>query len=206
MTATPRGAQPETDDSQNPTSVSPATPTVEGESGSAAESAADSTYALGTSNGATADEASGGSRDVDPEPRGRRRGGGDQLGGSEVVGQLQDVIERLARQAAPLVRQATPVLREIAAKAAELAAVAAENAGPAARRAAELTQDLGTRVAARSREVASDLRRAEEGDSAPDTESTSNVNGTAGGAGRAGASEPSRPREGTQRPPSTPGL
>ncbi len=48
--------------------------------------------------------------------------------------------------------------RQIAAKAAELAAVAGDKAGPFAKRAAEITGDVGTRVAERSRKIADDLR------------------------------------------------
>jgi hypothetical protein len=50
-------------------------------------------------------------------------------------------------------------MREVAAKAAELAAVAGEKAGPAAHRAAQVTETVGQRVAARSKEMAADLRR-----------------------------------------------
>jgi hypothetical protein len=206
VTATPRGAQPETDDSQNPTIAAPDSPTLEGESGAAATHGADSTYATGAGNGTPADDVPSRSRGLDPRPA-RRRPPGVQLGGAEVIGQLQRIVGDLSRQAAPLVRQATPVLRELAAKSAELAAIAAEHAGPLARRAAEVTQDVGTRVAARSREVALDLRRAEEPDVTSDTESIPETTGAADrGAGRAGDSAPSRAREGTPRPPTTPGL
>lgn len=69
----------------------------------------------------------------------------------EWLGQLQTMIDRIAGEAAP-------VARDVAAKAAELAAVAGEKAGPFARRAAEVTEDVGIRVAARSRQLADDLR------------------------------------------------
>lgn len=69
----------------------------------------------------------------------------------EWLGQLQTMIDRIAEEAAP-------VARDVAAKAAELAAVAGEKAGPFARRAAEVTEDVGIRVAARSRQLADDLR------------------------------------------------
>lgn len=65
--------------------------------------------------------------------------------------QLQQMIDRVAAEAAP-------VARDIAAKAAELAAVAGEKAGPVARRAAEITGDAGTKVAERSRRFADDVR------------------------------------------------
>jgi len=68
------------------------------------------------------------------------------------VAQLQGMIDSVAEQAGP-------VLREVAAKAAELAAAAAENAGPALHRAANVTTEVGHKVAARSKEYAAELRR-----------------------------------------------
>jgi hypothetical protein len=198
MTAAPRGTGPETDDSQNPTAAAPASSAADNESAVAAEYAGDSTYASGTDSSAT-------SMSADPlgadEPwSAGRRGRGVQLGGAERFGQVQTMIEDLAHQARPVARHAVPVLREIAAKAAELAAIAAEHAGPLAKRAAEVTQDVGVRVAARSREMASDLRRAEQG-------STSDTTGTPlDGGAEPGDASTSRSREGTQRPPATPGL
>ena len=59
-------------------------------------------------------------------------------------------------------RQAAPLLRDVAAKAAELAAVAAENAGPVAHKAANVTEHVGDRLAARSKDLAADLRKAAE--------------------------------------------
>jgi hypothetical protein len=73
--------------------------------------------------------------------------------GERWVGQLQEMIDQAGRQAGP-------VLRDVAAKAAELAAVAAQNAGPVAHKAADVTEHVGDRVAARSKDLASDLRRA----------------------------------------------
>jgi hypothetical protein len=70
----------------------------------------------------------------------------------QMVGQLQAMIDGLARQAGP-------VVREVAAKAAELASIAAERAGPIAHRAADVTEEVGGKVAARTKEVAADLRR-----------------------------------------------
>lgn len=75
------------------------------------------------------------------------------------VGQLQEMIDHAGQQAGP-------VLRDVAAKAAELAAVAAENAGPIARKAANVTEHVGDRLAVRSKELASELRRAAETDRA----------------------------------------
>ena len=84
--------------------------------------------------------------------------------GREMLVQLQQMIDTLATQAAP-------VMREVAAKAAELAAIAGEKAGPLAHKAAGMTEQVGQRVAARSKEVAADLRRprseAESADEAP---------------------------------------
>jgi hypothetical protein len=57
----------------------------------------------------------------------------------------------------------------VAAKAAELAAVAAENAGPVAHKAANATEHVGDRLAARSKELAADLRRAAEASRAQTT-------------------------------------
>ncbi len=68
------------------------------------------------------------------------------------LGQLQVMIDNAAREAGP-------VLRDVAAKAAELAAVAGENAGPIAHKAADVTERVGVRVAARSKELAADLHR-----------------------------------------------
>jgi len=75
-------------------------------------------------------------------------------GGREWVGQLQEMIDNLATQAAP-------VLRDIGAKAAELAAAAGDKAGPLAHRAAEATEAAGARLAERGRGMAADLRRDE---------------------------------------------
>jgi hypothetical protein len=72
--------------------------------------------------------------------------------GREMLVQLQQMIDTLATQAAP-------VMREVAAKAAELAAIAGQKAGPVAYRAAGVAQNVGERVAARSKEMATELRR-----------------------------------------------
>jgi hypothetical protein len=79
-------------------------------------------------------------------------GGDKPRAGREMLVQLQQMIDTLATQAAP-------VMREVAAKAAELAAIAGEKAGPLAHKAAGMTEQVGQRVAARSKEVAADLRR-----------------------------------------------
>ena len=68
------------------------------------------------------------------------------------ITQLQTMIDNIATAAAPTVR-------EVAAKAAELAAKAGDAAGPFAHKAAEVTSDVGQRVAAKSRDFAADLRK-----------------------------------------------
>jgi hypothetical protein len=72
--------------------------------------------------------------------------------GREMLVQLQQMIDTMATQAGP-------VMREVAAKAAELAAIAGEKAGPLAHRAAGATETLGQRVAAKSKDIAVELRR-----------------------------------------------
>jgi hypothetical protein len=79
-------------------------------------------------------------------------GGDKPRAGREMLVQLQQMIDTLATQAAP-------VMREVAAKAAELAAVAGEKAGPLAKKAADYTEVAGQKLAARSKEVAADLRK-----------------------------------------------
>ena len=75
--------------------------------------------------------------------------------GERWLGQRQVMIEEAGKTAGP-------VLRDVAAKAAELAAVAAENAGPVAHKAANVTEHVGDRLAARSKDLAADLRKAAE--------------------------------------------
>ncbi|HEX8941448.1 MAG TPA: hypothetical protein VF763_14970 [Candidatus Limnocylindrales bacterium] len=72
--------------------------------------------------------------------------------GSQMLAQLQSMIDDITHQA-------RPVLREVAAKAAELAAIAGEKAGPIAHKAAEVTEEVGGKVAARGKELAAELRR-----------------------------------------------
>jgi ElaB/YqjD/DUF883 family membrane-anchored ribosome-binding protein len=115
---------PEIDDSQNPTSASPAEGAVE-ERGEVPHGDA----------WTASDEDSGASS--------RQR---------DMLRQLQEMIDNLARDA-------RPVMREFAAKSAELAALAAQRAGPLAAKAAEKTQVYGDRLAARSKEMAAELRR-----------------------------------------------
>jgi hypothetical protein len=105
------------------------------------------------------------------------------------LGQLQDMIDQAGRQAAPL-------LRDVAAKAAELAAVAAENAGPVAHKAANVTEHVGDRLAARSKDLAADLRKAAEA-----ARTQTSQNGEAADAAAdadAPASDEAKPEEGDQ--------
>jgi len=85
--------------------------------------------------------------------------------GREMLVQLQQMIDTLATQAGP-------VMREVAAKAAELAAVAGTKAGPLAHKAAGVTEAVGQRVAARSKDFAAELRRPPEA-GAGETEASS---------------------------------
>jgi hypothetical protein len=105
--------------------------------------------------GAPEGEAAGPAGDAAPGGNGTTdwKIGGEQ--GSAWLAQLQAMIDHVAEQA-------FPVVREIAAKSAELAAVAAEHAGPLAQRAANVTTEVGQRVAARGKEMAADLRRGAE--------------------------------------------
>lgn len=73
----------------------------------------------------------------------------------KMIAQLQVMIDQAGKTAGP-------VLRDVAAKAAELTAVAAENAGPVAHKAADVTEQAGTALAARSKDLAADLRKAAE--------------------------------------------
>lgn len=91
-------------------------------------------------------------------------------GGREMLIQLQQMIDTVSYQAAP-------VIRDIAAKAAELAAVAGQKAGPLAYKAAEVTDQLGQKVAARSSTVAADLRRAAANDMPADGSHTDQQSG-----------------------------
>lgn len=93
----------------------------------------------------------------------------------EWLSQLQSMIENVTEQAGP-------ALRQISAKAAELAAVAGEKAGPMAARAAELTAEAGTRIAERSRELATELRRDQAARAAGDAAESEHASVEAAGA------------------------
>ena len=73
-------------------------------------------------------------------------------------GRQQDMLRQLQQMIDQLAAQAGPPMRQIAAKAAELAALAAQRAGPLAVKAAEKTQVYGERFAAKSKEMAAELR------------------------------------------------
>jgi hypothetical protein len=101
----------------------------------------------------------------------------------EWMTQLESMIRGIATQAAP-------VAKEIGAKAAELAAVAAVKAGPAAQRAAELTNEYGSKFAERAQAVAADLRSGPEG-STNGTSTNGSTDGTSTFDTAAGSQEPS---------------
>jgi hypothetical protein len=109
--------------------------------------------------------------------------------GREMLIQLQQMIDTVALQAAP-------VIREVGAKAAELAAVAGEKAGPLAYKAAGVTEQLGHRVAARSKTMAADLRRSRGEDDRSSDGSTSGADGTPGMSTGADLGEPGTPESG----------
>jgi hypothetical protein len=93
--------------------------------------------------------------------------------GREMLIQLQQMIDTLATQAGP-------VMREVAAKAAELAAVAGEKAGPIAHKAAGMTETMGQKISARSKEMAADLRRPRESASEEGEVGSDEMSGTGG--------------------------
>lgn len=98
--------------------------------------------------------------------QGSGTGGAGEQGGGPRREQARAAAEKMISQLQVMIDQAGktagPVLRDVAAKAAELAAVAAENAGPVAHKAANVTEHVGDRLAARSKDLAADLRRAAE--------------------------------------------
>lgn len=70
---------------------------------------------------------------------------------ASILDSVRDVVDELAERARPTVR-------ELSARAAELTAIAADKAAPFAKRAGEVTADASGKLAAKSREWASDLR------------------------------------------------
>ncbi len=99
-------------------------------------------------------DSSGNPTDAAPE------GGPKTAAGREMLVQLQQMIDTITTQA-------TPVVRDVAAKAAELAAVAGQKAGPLAYKAAEVTESLGQKMAARSKDFAAEMRRSPEDTGTP---------------------------------------
>ncbi len=70
---------------------------------------------------------------------------------ASILHSVRDAVDELTERAAPTVR-------ELSARAAELTAIAADMAAPLAKRAGEVTADASGKLAAKSREWASDLR------------------------------------------------
>jgi hypothetical protein len=147
---------PEVDNSSNPTAAAPGDRANDYGGGRASEAARSGEEAWDPGSEAPASTRGAGSR--------------------EMLVQLQQMIDTVATQAAP-------VMREVAAKAAELAAVAGEKAGPVAYRAAGVAQNVGERVAARSKEMADQWRRPPEpgtvGAGEPTTDAGSDTEATA---------------------------
>jgi hypothetical protein len=112
--------------------------------------------------------------------------------GREMLIQLQQMIDTIAYQAAP-------VVREVGAKAAELAAIAGSKAGPLAHKAADVTEQFGQRVAARSTAVAADLRRPrDDHEPAQDGAQEAFEGSTSSDVGEPGSTEPG-PGESTEQ-------
>jgi hypothetical protein len=111
-----------------------------------------------------------------PNEQGGETGGAGDQGGGPRMEQARAAAEKMIAQLQVMIDQtgktAGPVLRDVAAKAAELAAVAAENAGPVAHKAASVTEHVGDRLAARSKDLAADLRKAAEAARVRNAEST----------------------------------
>ena len=80
--------------------------------------------------------------------------GGPKGGGTAAA----DILESVRVAMDDLAERAGPTVRELSARAAELTAVAADRAAPLARRAGEVTAEVSGKLAARSREWASELR------------------------------------------------
>lgn len=90
--------------------------------------------------------------------------GGPAHAAREIIAQIRSAVETVADKAGPVARElaerAAPVAREVGARAAGLAALAGDKAGPIAQKAAGMTAEAGVKLAERSREMASELRRA----------------------------------------------
>jgi hypothetical protein len=105
-------------------------------------------------------------RGAEMEPNEQSGGGTGETSGSPRREQARAAAEKMIAQLQVMIDQAGktagPVLRDVAAKAAELTAVAAQNAGPVAHKAADVTEHAGQALAARSKDLAADLRKAAE--------------------------------------------
>jgi hypothetical protein len=115
--------------------------------------------------------------------------------GREMLVQLQQMIDTVTTQAAP-------VMRDVAAKAAELAAVAGQKAGPLAYKAAEVTDSLGQRMAAKSKDFAAEMRRPPEEATGP-ASATADAGADAPAAEEAAATTDTTPLDETEVPPAT---
>lgn len=91
----------------------------------------------------------------------------EEPAGRDLAGTISAIAEEISERVTVLVDKATPVVRDAAARASDLVAKAGEAAGPVAHRAAGATADLGEKVAAKSRDWASDLRRSNQAASEP---------------------------------------
>jgi hypothetical protein len=80
----------------------------------------------------------------------------------QMLGQLQSMIDQVATNSGP-------ALRQVAAKAAELAAAAAKRTGPIAVSIASKTEQVSQAVAGRAERLATDLRAAQDGETAAET-------------------------------------
>jgi hypothetical protein len=112
-----------------------------------------------------ADEAFGwtGADSISGEPEGEEAAEAGRTGQArEWITQLENMIQNVAKEAAP-------VVKEIGAKAAELAAAAAERAGPVAQKAAAWVDEKSPVLAEKSRHWAAELRRSPTVEAAPES-------------------------------------
>lgn len=118
-------------------------------------------------------------------------------GGPKAGATAADILESVRGAVDDLAERAGPTVRELSARAAELTAVAADRAAPLARRAGEVTAEVSGKLAARSREWASELRAAVPGggEGAPGTDVPGS--GSPGGAAPTPGFEPA---EGAREP------
>ena len=107
----------------------------------------------------TADETFGwtGADSISGEPEGEPAAEEAAEAGRE--GQAREWITQLENMIQNVAKEAAPVVKEIGAKAAELAAAAAEKAGPVAQKAAAWVDEKSPLLAEKSRHWAAELRR-----------------------------------------------